>query len=181
GARRPAGGRPRPGAPDLRVRPALRAPAPSPARAAREERAPESVGSRSSCRSGILQPACRRETPANVAPNGVDGRARRAHRRAIVHLACWLPRPSRRWRWMHSSPGERMRVVAETESRPSHGALLERLRRSTVDRIVRQSGPTNVRAISGEHAGAARATVARRPRPAARLGSYALAGGLVGP
>src|SRR2546428_4916411 len=74
-----------------------------------------------------------------------------------------------------------MRVVAETESRPSHGALLEPLRRSTVDRIVRQSGPTDVRAITGEHEGAARpATVARGPRPTARLGSYALAGGLVG-
>src|SRR5213078_739504 len=79
---------------------------------------------------------------------------------------------------MRSSPGERMRVVAETESTPSHGALLERLRRSTVDRIVRQSGPTDVRAVTGTHQGAA--TVARGPRPAARLGSYALAGGLVG-
>ena len=74
-----------------------------------------------------------------------------------------------------------MRVVAETESRPSPAALLERLRRSTVDRIVRQSGPTDVRAITGKHEGAARpAAVAHGPRPAARLGSYALAGGLVG-
>src|SRR5881392_4038570 len=79
---------------------------------------------------------------------------------------------------MRSSPGERVRVVAETESTPSHGALLERLRRSTVDRIVRQSGPTDVRAVTGTHEGAA--TVAHGPRPAARLGSYALAGGLVG-
>src|SRR6266513_2934812 len=79
---------------------------------------------------------------------------------------------------MRSSPGERMRVVAETESRPSHGAFLERLRRSTVDRIIRQSGPTDVRAVTGTHEGAA--TVARGPRPTARLGSYALAGGLVG-
>src|SRR5438552_14668084 len=105
----------------------------------------------------------------------------------IVHIAgrsCILHAgsggPSRRWRWMRSSPGERMRVVAETESTPSHGARLERLRRSTVDRIVRQSAPTDVRAITGAHEGAARATVARRPHPAARLGSYALAGGLVG-
>src|SRR5438445_9885603 len=74
-----------------------------------------------------------------------------------------------------------MRVVAETESRPSHAALLERWRRSTVDRIVRQSGPTDVRAITGKHEGAAPpAAVARGARPAARLGSYALAGGLVG-
>src|SRR5256885_13621326 len=79
---------------------------------------------------------------------------------------------------MRSSPGERMRVVAETESTPSHGALLERMRRSTVDRIIRQSGPTDVRAVTRTHEGAA--TVARGPRPAARLGSYALAGGLVG-
>ena len=74
-----------------------------------------------------------------------------------------------------------MRVVAETESGPSPAALLERLRRSTVDRIVRQSGPTDVRAITGKHEGAARpAAVAHGPRPAARLGSYALASGLVG-
>src|SRR5438046_2179878 len=79
---------------------------------------------------------------------------------------------------MRSSPGERMRVVAETESTPSHGAFLERLRRSTVDRIIRQSGPTDVRAVTGTHEGSA--TVARGPRPTARLGSYALAGGLVG-
>jgi len=74
-----------------------------------------------------------------------------------------------------------MRVVAETESRPSPAALLERLRRSTVDRIIRQSRPTAARAITGKHEGAARpAAVAHGPRPAARLGSYALAGGLVG-
>src|SRR3989442_10740599 len=74
-----------------------------------------------------------------------------------------------------------MRVVAESESGPSHGALLERWRRSTVDRIIRQSGPTDVRAITGKHEGAAPpAAVARGARPAARLGSYALAGGLVG-
>src|SRR5438128_3434722 len=79
---------------------------------------------------------------------------------------------------MRSSRGERMRVVAETESTPSHGALLERLRRSTVDRILRQSEPS---AITATHAGAPRpAAVAHGPRPAARLGSYALAGGLVG-
>src|SRR5438552_9366493 len=178
GARRPGGGRRRAGAPDLRGRPAFRAPAPSPVRRAREERAPGSAGSRSSCRSGILQPACRRETPANVAPNGICGRAHRAHRRAIVHLACTLRRPSRRWRWMRSSPGERMRVVAETESGPAHGALVELLRRATVDRILRQSEPS---AITATHAGAPRpAAVARGARPAARLGSYALAGGLVG-
>src|SRR2546427_2453561 len=82
---------------------------------------------------------------------------------------------------MRSSRGERMPVVTETESRPSHAALLERWRRSTVDRIVRQSGPTDVRAITGKHEGAAPpAAVARGARPAARLGSYALAGGLVG-
>src|SRR5882724_8735818 len=82
---------------------------------------------------------------------------------------------------MRSSPGERMRVVAETESRPSHGALLERMRRSTLDRIIRQSGPTDVRAITRKHEGAAPpAAVAHGARPAARLGGYALAGGLVG-
>src|SRR5213594_565184 len=82
---------------------------------------------------------------------------------------------------MRSSPGERMRLVAETESRPSHGALLERMRRSTLDRIIRQSGPTDVRAITRKHEGAAPpAAVAHGARPAARLGGYALAGGLVG-
>src|SRR3989442_2998889 len=74
-----------------------------------------------------------------------------------------------------------MRVVAESESGPSHGALLERWRRSTVDRIIRQSGPTEVRAIPGKGEGEVPpAAVARGARPAARLGSYALAGGLVG-
>src|SRR5438876_3984062 len=82
---------------------------------------------------------------------------------------------------MRSSPGERMRVVAETESRPAHGALRGGWRRRTLGRPSRPSAPTAVRAITGGHEGAARpAAVAHGPRPAARLGSYALAGGLVG-